>query len=282
MVLQEVIQKIQTDTRFDNINSKISSITSDFFSKNKKLQEILSGTQLGHPAHPAAVIMPLGAANAALILNWLGGKKSRKAARLLTVVTVLGAFPASATGISEWTDTTGEQMRTGTIHALINGTGIFLSAYSIFLYKKHPFKAKLFQLSSTALLTAGGYLGGHLSYVLGVGVNHNMSQQGPKDWTDITIDHELEIDKPTKVQLGSNSIVIVKQQDGIKALGSVCSHRGGPLEEGTIQGCNIICPWHQSSFCLNDGQVKQGPASIAQPVYEVKESPNGIQIRLKA
>jgi nitrite reductase/ring-hydroxylating ferredoxin subunit len=49
-----------------------------------------------------------------------------------------------------------------------------------------------------------------------------------------------------------------------------CTHRGGPLHAGEIDGTCVICPWHGSKFDVRDGSVVAGPASAPQPVYEVR------------
>ena len=41
----------------------------------------------------------------------------------------------------------------------------------------------------------------------------------------------------------------------IYALDAVCSHEGGPLEDGTLEGYEIECPWHGSKFDVRTGEV---------------------------
>jgi nitrite reductase/ring-hydroxylating ferredoxin subunit len=58
-----------------------------------------------------------------------------------------------------------------------------------------------------------------------------------------------------------------------------CTHRGGPLSEGTIEDDCVTCPWHGSSFSLTDGGVRRGPAVAPQPVYDVRVEADGIDVR---
>ena len=46
-----------------------------------------------------------------------------------------------------------------------------------------------------------------------------------------------------KVEINDKSIVLSKINGKFYAMDSVCSHEGGPLEEGTIEGFTLICPW---------------------------------------
>lgn len=54
------------------------------------------------------------------------------------------------------------------------------------------------------------------------------------------------------------------------AIGSVCTHMGGPLEEGVLNGKLVTCPWHGSAFDVTTGKVKEGPAQKDEPKYKVK------------
>ena len=37
------------------------------------------------------------------------------------------------------------------------------------------------------------------------------------------------------------------------AIGDTCTHRGGPLSEGDVQGTRVTCPWHGADFDLKTG-----------------------------
>ena len=66
------------------------------------------------------------------------------------------------------------------------------------------------------------------------------------------------------------SKVLVSNLDGrFYAIGSVCTHVGGPLEKGTLEGRVISCPWHGSQFDVTDGKVVSGPATGPEPPYKV-------------
>src|SRR5262249_39315544 len=44
------------------------------------------------------------------------------------------------------------------------------------------------------------------------------------------------------------------------AIGDTCTHRGGPLSEGDVQGVKVTCPWHGADFDLRTGAVLGPPA----------------------
>ena len=44
---------------------------------------------------------------------------------------------------------------------------------------------------------------------------------------------------------------------------AACTHRGGPLNEGGLDGSTVTCPWHGSQFDVCTGAVVRGPARDA-------------------
>jgi 3-phenylpropionate/trans-cinnamate dioxygenase ferredoxin component len=48
-----------------------------------------------------------------------------------------------------------------------------------------------------------------------------------------------------------------------------CTHSGGPLNEGTVEGSTVTCPWHGSQFNACTGAVMRGPAQEPLETYRV-------------
>ena len=48
-----------------------------------------------------------------------------------------------------------------------------------------------------------------------------------------------------------------------------CTHRGGPLNEGKLDGSTVTCPWHGSQFDVCSGAVRRGPATDPLKTYPV-------------
>jgi nitrite reductase/ring-hydroxylating ferredoxin subunit len=53
------------------------------------------------------------------------------------------------------------------------------------------------------------------------------------------------------------------------AVQAMCPHRGGPLNEGKLDGTTVTCPWHGSRFDVCTGAVLQGPAKTPVQIYRV-------------
>ncbi len=82
-----------------------------------------------------------------------------------------------------------------------------------------------------------------------------------------------------KVTADGVAIVLVKQGDSIFALRETCTHLGGPLSEGKVEGDGIRCPWHGSRFCLKDGRVLDGPAVFPERTFDVRVRDGQIEVR---
>ncbi len=241
-----------------------------------RLRDVLSGTPLGHPAHPMLVAPPIGLWSGALLL-W-ANKGERRAARTLLGAGVLAALPAATTGWSDWLDTDGAERRVGLVHASLNGVAI--TSFALAYIGSGRGRSVLAPLSTGALaVMCAGWLGGHLAYALGVGVDTNAFEAGPDDWTLVPEFAQIG-DDPVCATVGGVRIVALSTGDGLAVLGDRCSHRGGPLSEGTKVGVDCIeCPWHGSRFDVNDGSVRRGPATVSQPTYEHRLTADGVEIR---
>ena len=55
--------------------------------------------------------------------------------------------------------------------------------------------------------------------------------------------------------INGKSIVLAKLNGKLFAMDSVCSHEGGPLEDGSLDGYNLICPWHQGIFDIRNAKA---------------------------
>lgn len=66
---------------------------------------------------------------------------------------------------------------------------------------------------------------------------------------------ELQEGKLIRIDINNYSIVLTMINGKIYAMDTVCSHEGGPLDEGTLEGYNLICPWHQGIFDIRSAKA---------------------------
>jgi nitrite reductase/ring-hydroxylating ferredoxin subunit/uncharacterized membrane protein len=278
-MLHKVVDTVEGFEFLDKIAEPYAAIVHRVF-KPQILRNVLSGTYVGHAMHPLLTDLPIGAWSMATLLDGIGGEPSEPAADLLVMAGIVAAVPTAASGSNDWSDTQGKERRIGLVHALSNSTAVSLYTASLIARKKGNRRAgKVLGLAGFGVLMAGGYLGGHLSYSKGVNVNRTAWRKGPTEWQAVLAETELSEGSLRKVELDGVSVVLYRDGGQIHALDSVCSHMGGPLEEGTVsEGC-VTCPWHGSTFRLSDGGIVRGPASNPQPVYEARVTDGGIEVR---
>lgn len=245
------------------------------------VKDVLSGTWLGHPVHPLLIVLPIGTWVSAALLDLLGGRAGRAAADRLVAAGVVSTLPAAATGLSDWLDTQDAERRVGLVHATGNTVALGLQLVSLRARRRgRRGTGVALSLAANALVGITGYLGGHLSYSQGVGVDTTAFRTGPEEWTAVADAADLLPGRPTAVPAGAATILLVRTEAGeVSALDDRCTHRGGPLHEGTVEGDCVQCPWHGSVFRLDDGSVQAGPASVPQPAYETRVVDGRVEVR---
>ena len=88
-------------------------------------------------------------------------------------------------------------------------------------------------------------------------------------------------DHPAKcVEVDGEKIALFKGEGGFYALSDTCTHRGGPLSEGEVEGVEVTCPWHGAIFDLRTGGVLGPPAATGVKSYPVKVTGGDIEIEL--
>ncbi len=99
----------------------------------------------------------------------------------------------------------------------------------------------------------------------------------------VTVSTTLEVPPGVMkmVQLAGQEVCLANVDGKCYAIGNVCTHEEGPLDQGRLEEYEVECPWHGSRFNIRTGQVMLGPASSAEPVYEVKLEGTNILIRPK-
>ncbi|HWB72168.1 MAG TPA: Rieske 2Fe-2S domain-containing protein [Egibacteraceae bacterium] len=247
------------------------------------VKDLLSGTWLGHPLHPLLTDLTIGAWTSAAALDLFGGRQTQAAADALVGLGVASALPTAVTGLSDLSDVEDRQVRgIGAAHALGNTGALALYGLSYVARRRgqRPVATTLSVLGG-AVMAAAGFLGGHLSYRKGLGVDRTAFLARLDEWTAVADDDALPEAKAQRVTVSGTDVLLYRHEGRIYALTNRCSHRGGPLDKGRIEDAQVTCPWHRSRFCLLDGSIVQGPATAPQPVYDVRVQAGKIEIRTR-
>jgi len=80
------------------------------------------------------------------------------------------------------------------------------------------------------------------------------------------------------VEIEGEEIVLANVDGQIYAFGNGCTHRGGPLGEGLLEGDEVECPFHQGRFNVKTGEAVQEPPTEPVPTYEVQMDGDDIKV----
>lgn len=89
-------------------------------------------------------------------------------------------------------------------------------------------------------------------------------------WVRIATLEEIPVGSAKVFMVEGRAIALARVGDEVFAFGDVCTHDGGPLAEGKLEGYVIQCPRHGARFDIRTGRVLRLPAVTPIPVYEVK------------
>jgi nitrite reductase/ring-hydroxylating ferredoxin subunit len=251
----------------------------------KRVKDALHGVWLGHPLHPALVQLPVGAWVSSAILDLLPGQ--RRAATVLVAVGTASALPAAISGANDWASLSREQRRVGLVHAMANALGLSLYAGSLVarLRGRHGAGRTLGYLGLAAA-NGGAYLGGHLAYKYGAGVNQGAPELHLIEDGWHAVGHVASLPEATLLtrQVDEVAVVIYRDGDDITVMLERCAHQSGPLGEGEVTRVDgrtcVVCPWHGSTYQLDSGEVVHGPAGTDQQVLPSRVVGGVLQTRL--
>lgn len=257
-------------------------------SPGRWLKSLLHGSfLLGHALHPLLTDVPIGAWTVALIFDVAAHftpAVPHVAGDLAVAIGWVAALGTVATGLTDYHETYGQERRVATAHGLLMTLVTLLYTVSLLMrWIGGPGVhggAVWVSILGYAILTIGAYLGGHLVFDKGTMVNRNAFIEGPGDFVAVGAAIDFPEGSMKKVDAGGAAALVVRRNGVLTAIGNVCSHAGGPLDEGELHGDAVTCPWHGSRFCIADGSVREGPATFAQPTFEVREQAGLVELRL--
>jgi len=80
--------------------------------------------------------------------------------------------------------------------------------------------------------------------------------------------------------VGDKHIALFNIEGTYYAIDDTCTHKGGPLSDGEVQGGKVTCPWHGAIFDVITGEVVRPPAPVGVSRYNVRVVGDEIEIEI--
>lgn len=267
------------------------------------LKDILEGKPLRVPLHPALVHLPIALFPLSVLIDaasWVFPGSELALVRNALVCLGIALFTGAVAGIVGLVDYAGIRndhpaKKTATLHMVLNlvALGIFAAGIGLRYASRDadrtPLAPLVVSLVGLAVLSYSGYLGGHLVYSDGIAVGRHRRRtrtpettivKRPKEEEQVAVadDAALGEGETLRVDIGGVIVTVVRVEGKLHAFQEFCTHRFGPLSEGAIRGCEIVCPWHNSRFDVRTGKVTGGPAKVDLKTFKVESREGKIWI----
>jgi nitrite reductase/ring-hydroxylating ferredoxin subunit len=271
----------------DGLQEVIKGVIGSNRKPPRRFRSFLNGTWFGHPLHPVITDIPITAwlLTAVFDIIWLIAHTTWAAygGFVAVIVGLLGALGAIATGLTDWSDTYGAERHVGFNHLLFNtgATILYLVSFILRLIAGpgDGIAAAILGFVGLACVLYAGYLGGEMVFTKGTGVNHTAWEGAGEDYEAVLPVEGVEEHKLYRVMASGVPVVLLRQGQRFCALSATCPHAGGPLDEGTLTGDVVECPWHGSRFHMCDGRVLTGPATVNAPRYDVRVRNGQVEVK---
>jgi len=100
--------------------------------------------------------------------------------------------------------------------------------------------------------------------------NHSHKPEDELQYIKVCSIKDIQSGERLFFTVGEESLVLLNIDNKFFALADKCSHDDGPLGDGQVDNCEIICPRHGAKFQLSTGKATKMPAIIDIPAFPVK------------
>lgn len=99
------------------------------------------------------------------------------------------------------------------------------------------------------------------------------------DWTPVAQADALGPGEWRVLDVDGTQVVVFNLGGEYYALEDVCTHDGGQLTGGRVEGDEIVCPRHGARFCIRTGEALSAPAYEATATFPVRVEGGEVQVR---
>ena len=99
------------------------------------------------------------------------------------------------------------------------------------------------------------------------------------DWTKVCDDGELKDGQYRIVDVDDTMIAVFYKDGEYHAIQDMCTHDGGELASGDVEGNEVICPRHGARFCIKNGKALSAPAYEDVDTFPTRIEDGVVQVR---
>ncbi len=100
------------------------------------------------------------------------------------------------------------------------------------------------------------------------------------DFVKVARTEEVPVGTARMVEVNGKEIALFNVGGSFHAIDNTCTHVGGPLCEGEIEGAQVTCPWHGGVFDVTTGEVLGPPPGQGVNRYNVRVDGPDIEVEV--
>ena len=99
-------------------------------------------------------------------------------------------------------------------------------------------------------------------------------------WVTVAREGEVPADQAKVFTVGARRLALCNVNGRYYAIDDVCTHDGGPLDQGELDGEEIECPRHGARFDVTTGRATCMPAVVPVKTYDVRVEGGEVQVNV--
>jgi 3-phenylpropionate/trans-cinnamate dioxygenase ferredoxin subunit len=99
------------------------------------------------------------------------------------------------------------------------------------------------------------------------------------DWITVARSDEIAPGEWRVADVDGTQVVVFNRDGEYYAIEDVCTHDGGQLTGGRVEGDEIVCPRHGARFCIRTGEALSAPAYEPTASFPVRVEDGHVQVR---
>ena len=100
------------------------------------------------------------------------------------------------------------------------------------------------------------------------------------EYVKVAVTDDIAPNQGKLVEVQGKKLALFNLEGKYYAIDNTCTHRGGPLAEGELEGDEVTCPWHGAKFKITSGAVLSPPAPQGVKSFPIRVTGNDLEVEL--